>query len=214
MNAPANTPWGQTVGGKQWDFLNPSPETVVDLEIAWTLSQICRFGGASVNYLSVAQHSVHVASHLEMEGEDVRTILLGLLHDAHEAYLGDLTTPFQDAMDILRPGFKDGLRLLKRRADAAIHAAFGVDKMFEPAELVAANAKVRAADLAVLMGERQHHMIPDGPRWDDDLEAITPSPHVMSQALSPRQAADLFMAALRGLLEQDPSAILKPAEAA
>ncbi len=65
--------------------------------IANTLSKICRFGGNSLGFYSVAEHSVEVANSLLDKG-------WGLLHDAHEVYITDFSEaakPFlkQEALD-------------------------------------------------------------------------------------------------------------------
>lgn len=57
-------------------------------DIAHHLSHICRFNGATRVFYSVAEHSVHV-SHLV----DPALAFVGLMHDATEAYCGDLIRP-------------------------------------------------------------------------------------------------------------------------
>lgn len=57
--------------------------------IAFRLAHINRFNG-DVGAYSVAQHSVLVASILRPEHK-----LAGLLHDVHEAFIGDNVTPFK-----------------------------------------------------------------------------------------------------------------------
>jgi len=61
----------------------------VDLnDIAISLSRICRYNGHTVHHYSVAQHCV-LASYLVEE----KDALWALLHDAAEAYLGDIIAP-------------------------------------------------------------------------------------------------------------------------
>jgi uncharacterized protein len=90
--------------GRLIDLAAPSDwaGSVTAEEIAHGLSTIARFGGqASVNgapvIYTVAQHSVHVAQFLKDEGYVLRTQYAGLLHDAPEAFLGDMTTPLKNA---------------------------------------------------------------------------------------------------------------------
>lgn len=68
------------------------------LEIAASLSQVHRFSG-NLGPLTVAQHSVGTSSFLNAGQPGA---ILGLLHDATEAYLGDLPTPLKRIL----PGFK------------------------------------------------------------------------------------------------------------
>lgn len=64
-------------------------------EIACVLSRIHRYAchHQTVHGLSVARHSVRVASQLHIAGAPAQECLSALLHDAAEAYIGDVTAP-------------------------------------------------------------------------------------------------------------------------
>lgn len=69
-------------------------------DIARSLARQCRFNGHLEGFCSVAEHSVHVmwltGEALQREGvEDTRMLRTALLHDATEAYLGDLVRPLK-----------------------------------------------------------------------------------------------------------------------
>lgn len=65
-------------------------------EIANALSRICRFGGRVARFISVAEHSIHVYyKYASWWPEDYSGQLLALLHDASEAFLGDIVTPLK-----------------------------------------------------------------------------------------------------------------------
>ena len=83
--------------GTRVDLLDPRPEQISIRDIAHHLALINRFNGATVaGPYSVAQHSCVVAGYLADYGPVA--MLLGLLHDAHEAYLCDLITPVRRAI--------------------------------------------------------------------------------------------------------------------
>lgn len=91
--------WMQTYTGQQFWPLDPRPEDFEIRDIAHALANICRFGGHSRRFYSVAQHSVLV-SQLCPPSFAVH----GLLHDAAEAYLGDIIRPlkYQAAFEMYR----------------------------------------------------------------------------------------------------------------
>lgn len=78
----------RTFTGKMVNPLQMSIDDIDINDIAHALSHISRFGGHTQNFLSVAQHSLYVCTHLSIQHK-----LAGLLHDAAEAYLLDLPTP-------------------------------------------------------------------------------------------------------------------------
>ena len=85
--------WFVTYSGKQFWPLDPQPQDVCVRDIAHHLSLVCRFGGAVRTHYSVAQHSLIVADILPP-----RLKLRGLLHDATEAYVGDMVRPLKRFM--------------------------------------------------------------------------------------------------------------------
>lgn len=142
--------WIQTFTGKKFFPLDPRPEEVDIKDIAHALSQVCRFAGHTQSFYSVAQHSLIVATACPPEYR-----LWGLLHDASEAYIGDMTRPLKRSM------FAAGITFYKdaeARIMRAVCERFGL-----PPEEPAA---VKHADNRVLFTERRdllgHSVI-----WDD-----------------------------------------------
>jgi hypothetical protein len=76
---------------EKWvNLSNPSAESIDIIDIAHHLSYICRWNGAVKKYLSVAEHCCRGAEVAKAEHKfDV------LMHDASEAYLGDVTSPLK-----------------------------------------------------------------------------------------------------------------------
>ena len=87
--------WIETYTGVKFDLMKPRTEDVNLADIAHALSMICRYTGHCKQFHSVAQHSVLVARLLDRED----TSIYGLLHDAHEAYIGDISTPLKNCIE-------------------------------------------------------------------------------------------------------------------
>jgi hypothetical protein len=87
-------PWINTVSGRRFHPLDPRPDEIDAEDIGWSLSMVCRFNGGLRQFFSVAQHCVMVANHVPPEHA-----FAGLLHDASEAYLGDVVTPLKAILD-------------------------------------------------------------------------------------------------------------------
>lgn len=84
-----------TNSGIAFNPLDPDPKLVNIDDIARGLSHICRFAGQIDRFYSVAEHSVHVSRVVEAVGGSLDACRWGLLHDASEAYLGDIPTPIK-----------------------------------------------------------------------------------------------------------------------
>lgn len=88
--------WIATFSGQKWFISDPDPADVRIEDIAHALSLICRFGGHCREFYSVAQHSVHVADVIAIDQpDDYHLQLWGLMHDATEAYVGDMVRPLK-----------------------------------------------------------------------------------------------------------------------
>ena len=79
-----------TYTGRRMFLANPQPHMIDLADIAHALARIGRFTGHGDRFLSVAQHCVHVSKLCPLSRSR-----WGLLHDATEAYLGDVSTPLK-----------------------------------------------------------------------------------------------------------------------
>lgn len=80
---------------RDFDFLDPKIEDIDIEDIASALSKLCRFNGHCSIPFSVAEHSVYVSRYLEKQNLHRDFARVGLLHDAAEAYIGDMVTPLK-----------------------------------------------------------------------------------------------------------------------
>lgn len=98
LDANPNNRAISTWTGHAFDLFDRSTWKFSREDIARSLSNQCRFLG-HIEPRSVAQHSLQVANELEyLFG--VRPALLGLLHDASEAYLCDIPRPWKGEVSI------------------------------------------------------------------------------------------------------------------
>lgn len=164
--------WFQTMSGAQYWPLDPDPEDVRLDDIAHGLAYQCRFNGHVRDFYSIAQHSVLVSEIVPPEHA-----MWGLMHDAAEAYIGDMIRPLKLHM----PQYRE-IEALNMRA---ICERFGLDAV-EPPE-------VKAADNVLLMTERRDLLAKPPKPWTERAEPakwrIVPWP--------PRYARDQFLARFR-----------------
>jgi uncharacterized protein len=92
---PAPGPYLQTVSGRWVNPFDPDPSQLDAGDIARALANQCRFGGHCRVFYSVAQHSVLVSELVEQNGGDAEDAFAALMHDATEAYLGDMPHPLK-----------------------------------------------------------------------------------------------------------------------
>ena len=93
--------------GKLMDLLNPKPEDIDIVEISSALGMICRFGGRGDKFYSVAEHSCILSDWMIEQGLSGFYALCALMHDASEAYVGDMIGP-------LKPHLPEFKRVEKR----------------------------------------------------------------------------------------------------
>jgi hypothetical protein len=79
-----------TVSGIKVNLLAPTVEMISIVDIASALSKICRFGGHSRGFYSVAQHTMLVEF---LAPESLKQV--AFLHDFSEAYVGDMIKPLK-----------------------------------------------------------------------------------------------------------------------
>ncbi len=139
---------------------------------------ICRFGGHCREFYSVAQHSVRVAMAVPIE---VR--LQALLHDASEAYLGDVVRPLKRLM----PNYRG----LEAKVLSVIMARFGC-----PTEIA---DSVHEMDEIALDTEFVELGLPDGIRVNTS-RLLPPFEGAPEGCWTPTEAEGLFLLTFAGCL--------------
>lgn len=178
--------WKQLPSGRMVDLMAPRPADIdFSGDVAPALANIARFDGSCAarpgRPWTVLDHSVDGADLLRAEGQPERMGLLFLLHDAHEAYVGDISSPVAAALAAMatrefprKEGYPAGhyttcaIASLKHLWDKAIHAAAGV-AMPTAAEVII----LKRHDLRMLVTERNHMMATPWRSWGP-LENLTP----------------------------------------
>lgn len=137
--------------GALFDFLDPKPEQIRIDDIARSLAYTYRWRGQTTHHISVAQHSVLVSRHVRNNGFDYQIQMQALLHDAAEAYTGDVPKPVKQHL----PDFQAMELLIER----AIFDRFNVSHPMSPI--------VRIADSHV--GRWEYRDLMPGTFYDDPI---------------------------------------------
>lgn len=110
----------ETANGYYVDIVNIDADMISLDDIATSLSKICRFNGHLPSHYSVAEHCVWVARWVREQGASPQEIMTGLLHDACEAYVGDMMRPLKRL-----PEMAEVFKPIEERAMSAIQKKLG-----------------------------------------------------------------------------------------
>jgi hypothetical protein len=145
-----------TYTGKLFHPLDPDPSEVCLRDIAHALAQIPRFGGHASERYTVAQHSLRLAKLVPTP--ELR--LPGLLHDAAEAYIGDIPTPLKRV---------PAVQWIEEQILRAIFYHFGIQ------DALPLDYRIQGLDFRLKLGEGQA-LMPDA--WNRIVEdaAVEPIP--------------------------------------
>lgn len=157
----------QSYTGKLIDLANFTPEDVRLPDIAHALSQINRYTGHTIRPYSVAEHCVTVSRLCQPEHA-----LWGLMHDASEAYLGDVSRPLKS----LLPDYRVLEQGVQRIIAQAFHLPWPIPQ------------DVHHCDVRALLAEKAALLTVD---HDWGFAGFDPSPYPI-QCLSPAEAKAAF----------------------
>jgi uncharacterized protein len=161
--------WMQTYSGGRFYPSDPKAEEIHLLDIAHSLSLLCRYGGHIDRFYSVGEHCV-----LMSQAVSPTNALAALLHDATEAYVVDVPRPLK----LILPDY----RAIEDAVWLAISDRFNVNPIL-PAE-------VHEADSRILLTERKE-LMPRAEAWFVDSR-FQPLP-VTITGWSPRKAERMYI---------------------
>lgn len=156
-----NKPWIRLISGRAFPLENPQLSDFRLEDIAHNLSRINRYTGAiAPEHYSVAEHSIRVAFYtrallkrvMPRASKDSLThaFRAGLMHDAAEAYLNDLSSPLKRLDEL------EGYQQVSDRYDALLSTRFSL-RTFHGAGV----DLVHEADLAIF--DAEHPILQPGP---------------------------------------------------
>ena len=155
--------WLTTRSGIQF-FLNSPSESMIHWDdIAESLAKTCRFNGHCRGFYSVAQHSMIVANAMPIESR-----IYGLLHDAHEAYTGDIISPVKNCIGTVRQSRLDSMQ---NNIDRQIYSAAKIPPPNEDLK-----QRIHIADIRALATEWRDIVVSkhDGRPFFKDDEDLRP----------------------------------------
>lgn len=200
--------WMVTASGREYMLNGPqalghwNPPDIRD--IAHHLALINRFNGASSRPYSVAEHSLLCERIANRSGGGPGLRLAALMHDAHEAYCGDVTTPVKLCLGAEWIGFESMHK-------ANVRDAYGLRTL-----MAGYATQIREIDLIALATERRdltafEHQRNE--RWAV-LDGVTPDSERLDPLYPPgdwQSMREQFLSRfsqLRSLLAQmDPEAV-------
>ncbi len=168
------TPTILTASGLYFDLLDPEKSDISIKDIAHGLSHICRFTGHVHTFYSVAEHSYHASYLVPPEHA-----LAALLHDAAEAYLGDVSSPLKHQLH--------EYKVIETNVELAIRRRFRLP--------LTQHACIKHADRVMLATEKRDLMPAHRETWSD-LLGIEPMPMQiipMTSAIARQKFFDRFM---------------------
>lgn len=161
--------WILTFTGRRFYPLDPRPEDICIEDIAHALAQVNRFGGHAAFPYSVAQHSVLCSAHVAP-----RYAFEALMHDATEAYLGDVPRPTKRML----PAYQEMEDNLWRKA---IAPRFGLPQVMSQQVKIIDNQMLVTEAKAIMPKNSPDSSWWNSPEWPEPLQF-----NVVSQISSER----------------------------
>ncbi|KKN21674.1 hypothetical protein LCGC14_0923020 [marine sediment metagenome] len=177
-----------TYTGKSFDLLNPKPEMVCIEDIAHSLAYQCRYTGHTRQFYSVAQHCVLMAENTELPGDP----MVKLLHDAAEAYIGDIAKPWKNLLFVGNFGAPHlpavPVHKFEQRIQDVVGLALGIDLPY--------SAEVKESDIRMMATEVRDLMPVMPPSFEWGIDVSNPVAEIIIPWL-PEPSEEIFLAMYR-----------------
>lgn len=199
--------WFQTASGRVFYPHAPREDEIFLEDIARALSMQCRFNGHVESFYSVAEHCVLVSlrvapvEELDVLERATSTIgkaayfdlvhlgLVGLMHDAAEAYAGDMVSPIKHHEGM------SAFRLLEDKLERCIAERFGFWDFWCGKRAISTRETVKEADRRLLLTEKRDLRKPSRqglPAWSEEEAKLLPYDDMKIRGESPERAEELF----------------------
>jgi len=186
--------WIQTYTGKRFRPLSPDIDDICIEDIAQSLSKLCRFNGHCSGFYSVADHCCNVALLLDNQGLNRKLQLWGLMHDASEAYFGDIVSPLKRQL-WASTGTAGQMLTIQSIENQILKTIAGWIDLPFPIPY-----RVKQADLTLLSTEKRYLMLHTLDWGMVDLPTPLHDPPIRS--ISPETSLSRFMASFNNLTGQ------------
>jgi hypothetical protein len=173
---PDEGDWMETALFNKFYFFKPTDDVIDIYDIGQSLGHTARFGGhyrAEIAFYSVAEHSYLLAEYANLKWGPVAGFE-ALMHDAAEAYVGDMIRPLKNSYPLLKEA--------EKVVEAAVRESFGLPAQ-KPDWMRELDHRMLAAERLKVKGKSTLH-------WAG--EDITPLP-ISFRFFSPNRARDCFL---------------------
>lgn len=183
--------WSVTAEGKKFVYEDMNMDAVCLKDIAHALSYQCRYNGHCHLFYSTAEHSLNIASYILTKNENAKGAVKkkaqiqfkqALLHDAAEAYVGDMPSPFKALM----PDYDKYEKALMSK----IFTKYGLPAKLSPV--------IKELDLRICLNEKNTLFPKSHPRWEIE-DTIKPLEGVTILALTPMDVYKLYLSVLQAV---------------
>lgn len=188
--------WLQTYTSGRFDFKYPSVKDVNIVDVAHALSMLPRFTGHGKFHYTIAQHSLTMCAAMRADKASRKVALAGLMHDAHEAYIGDISSPFKL---YLQNEFDLDINEIEKPYINIIEERFEIDLTSDEIK-----KQIKYYDSACLRTEAESlfERIVDG--WATKIELRLQ--HKVKNILTPMEAKQLFIGTFKRLKKEEEDA--------